>query len=121
MAEKVLFSWIGDTDLRAAISDMPLDAPILSTLANFSFDRVILLCSYPKARSTPYIEWLKRQTVDAIESYQETLVSPVDFESIFHAADKHLSVLKKENADISILLSPGTPAMQAIWILLGKG
>lgn len=120
MAEKVLFSWVGDTDLRAAISDMPLDAPISSTLANFSFDRVILLCSYPKARSTPYIEWLKRQTVDAIESYQETLVSPVDFESIFHAADKHLSAFKKANADISILLSPGTPAMQAIWILLGK-
>lgn len=120
MAEKVLFSWIGDTDLRAAISDMPLDAPISSTLANFSFDRVILLCSYPKARSASYVDWLKRHSGQVIECHQETLVSPVDFESIFHAADKHLRAFKKENADISILLSPGTPAMQAIWILLGK-
>lgn len=120
MTEKVLFSWIGETDLRAAISDAPLDAPISSTLSDFSFDRVILLCSYPKVRSTPYIEWLKGQSIDPIENHQETLVSPVDFESIFHAADKHLSAFKKANADISILLSPGTPAMQAIWILLGK-
>ncbi|RBO79588.1 sigma-54 interaction domain-containing protein [Marinomonas aquiplantarum] len=120
MAEKVLFSWIGETDLRAASSDTPLDAPISSTLSKCSFDRVILLCSYPKARSIPYIEWLKRKTSDVIESYQETLVSPVDFEAIFHVTDKHLSAFKTINADISILLSPGTPAMQAIWILLGK-
>jgi|GEM_PF-4153749 DNA relaxase NicK len=91
--------------------------PISSTLANFSFDRVILLCSYPKASSASYVEWLKRHSGQAIECHQETLVSPVDFESIFHAADKHLNVFQQSNADISILLSPGTPAMQAIWIL----
>jgi len=54
VTEKVLFSWIGEIDLRAAISDAPLDAPISSTLSDFSFDCVILLYSYPKVRSTPY-------------------------------------------------------------------
>lgn len=120
MAEKTLISWIGETDLRAAISDAPFDAPISSTLENFTFDRVILLCSYPETRSAPYIEWLMSQTSHTIEFFQETLVTPVDYESIFQAADKHLSALKKSNVDICILLSPGTPAMQSIWILLGK-
>ncbi|MGO3455598.1 MAG: sigma-54 interaction domain-containing protein [Marinomonadaceae bacterium] len=120
MVKKTLISWIGETDLRAAISDVPSDAPISSTLANFTFDRVILLCSYPEARSAPYLEWLICKTSHVIECYQETLVSPVDYESIFQAADKHLNALKKSNVNICILLSPGTPAMQSIWILLGK-
>lgn len=120
MAEKVLISWIGETDLRAAISDAPLEAPISSTLANYTFDRVVLLCSYPENRTVPYIEWLKQLSNHTIDCFQETLVTPVDYESIFQVADKHLSALKKSNFDISILLSPGTPAMQSIWILLGK-
>lgn len=49
MVEKVLISWIGETDLNSAIADTPLNAPISSTLSQFSFDRVVLLCSYPKA------------------------------------------------------------------------
>ncbi|GAB3481612.1 sigma-54 interaction domain-containing protein [Marinomonas epiphytica] len=120
MTEKVLISWIGETDLRAATSGMPSDAPISATLENYTFDRVVLLCSYSETRSAPYIKWLVSQSNHNIECYQETLLSPVDFESIYHAADKHLNVLKESNTDIAILLSPGTPAMQAIWILLGK-
>ncbi|WP_191600499.1 hypothetical protein [Marinomonas algicola] len=50
MVEKVLVSWIGETDLNSAISDSPLSAPISSTLSTLSFDRVVLLCCYPKAR-----------------------------------------------------------------------
>ncbi len=120
MAEKVLFSWIGETDLKSAISNTPFDAPIASTLLKKTFDRVVLLCSYPASRSTAYLVWLKEQINIPVECHQETLISPVDFESIFQAVDKHLSADKKPNIDISIVLSSGTPAMQSVWILLGK-
>ncbi|MGR0278820.1 sigma 54-interacting transcriptional regulator [Marinomonas dokdonensis] len=120
MQQRVLISWIGETDLRAATSLVPLDAPISSTLQAIRFDRIVLLCSYPRARSEPYIEWLTRTTNLPIECHHESLLSPVDFESIYQACDKHLGILKGANVDLSILLSPGTPAMQAIWILLGK-
>ena len=117
MTDKVLFSWIGETDLRASISNGALDTLLSATLSDFSFDRVILFCSYPESRSAPYVKWLKGQTVDVIEHPQETLVSPVGFESISNVVDKHLNAL---NSDISILLSPGIPAIKVIWILLDK-
>ena len=120
MAENVLFSWIGETDLQSAIADTPLDGPISTTLSTFSFDRIILLCAYPKVRSAVYLKWLEQQTEISIECHQINLVSPVDFASIYQAADKHLSTFQSANTHLSILLSPGTPAMQAIWILLGN-
>ncbi|WP_227803898.1 sigma-54 interaction domain-containing protein [Marinomonas profundi] len=118
--EKVLVSWIGEADLTSASANIPASGPISSTLSQLSFDRVVLLCSYPASRSTPYFEWLQRQTNCLIEHQQAKLVSPVHFESIYLSANGILQSLTDSQSAISILLSPGTPAMQAIWILLGK-
>lgn len=53
---------------------------------------------------------------------QINLSSPTNFSEIYQAADENLKELWRSDSKIkvSILLSPGTPAMQAIWILLGK-
>lgn len=115
---KALISWIGGNDLKAIDSGEP--GPILSTLQAVSADSVNLLCSYPAERVEPYLAWLRGQIDVPIEAHYESLSSPVHFGEIYQAANRHLKRLADSGAQLSILLSPGTPAMQAVWILLGK-
>lgn len=115
---KILVSWIGAVDLKSPSS--PQAGPILSTLRSESFDSVELLYQYPREEVERYLEWLKSQVSVPICSSSVGLSSPVDFEEIYLAANGHLERITAQNVDLSILLSPGTPAMQAIWILLGK-
>jgi transcriptional regulator with PAS, ATPase and Fis domain len=69
---------------------------------------------------SPYISWLESHTDIAIDACEASLSSPVDFGEIYLAVEPYLAKLASTGTEISILLSPGTPAMQAVWILLGK-
>lgn len=115
---KVLVCWLGGNDLQGASGGEP--GPVLSTLRAESFSRVELLCAYPQAQVLQYRDWLVAQTDVPVQLHFESLSSPVDFGDIYLAADKLLSTLQQSAEAIAILLSPGTPAMQAVWILLGK-
>ncbi|SHJ68734.1 regulatory protein, Fis family [Pseudomonas luteola] len=116
--QSVLTCWIGGNDLKAATCG---DAgPILSTLRSVPTDSVELLCSYPAELVEPYLSWLRQQIAAPITAHYVTLSSPVHFRNIYQAASQHLKRLSMSGAQLFILLSPGTPAMQAVWILLGK-
>lgn len=120
MAKKqnVLLCWVGGNDLKALSGS---DAgPVLSTLRAESFDQVELLSSYPAEKVEPYLAWLREQVSAQVNVSYESLTSPVHFGDIYQAANAHLARLRVPGTQLSILLSPGTPAMQAIWILLGK-
>jgi transcriptional regulator with PAS, ATPase and Fis domain len=116
--QRVLACWVGGNDLKAVEGNMA--GPILSALRTVSFDSVELLCSYPAERLESYLAWLSEQTDVPIRAHHEVLSTPVHFGEIYQAANKHLKRLATSDAQLSILLSPGTPAMQAVWILLGK-
>ncbi|MBF7728586.1 sigma 54-interacting transcriptional regulator [Pseudomonas sp. N040] len=116
--QRVLVCWVGGNDLKAASGGEA--GPILSTLRTVSVDNVQLLCSYPTERVEPYLEWLHEQVDVPITAHYVSLSSPVHFGEIYQAASKHLKQLSAPGNKLSILLSPGTPAMQAVWILLGK-
>ena len=118
MNKKVLICWIGGNDLQAQSRDE--SGPILSTLLKHQFDSVRLLYNYPKKAVQDYIAFICDKVSISIEARHEPLTSPVNFSEIYIAANKHLLEINNEGAEINILLSPGTPAMQAIWILLGK-
>lgn len=115
---QILVCWVGGNDLKAAVGSEV--GPIFSTLQAASFHRVELLCSYPAERVEPYLAWLRKHVALPVEAQYESLSSPVHFGEIYQAASKLLDRLSASHADLSILLSPGTPAMQAVWILLGK-
>jgi len=114
----VLVCWVGGNDLKAVEGKEA--GPILSTLRSVYFDAVELLCSYPAEHLDAYSTWLSTQTNVPIRSHQVALSSPVHFGEIYQAASKCLKKLSTPETRLSILLSPGTPAMQAVWILLGK-
>ncbi|MGI6408622.1 MAG: hypothetical protein ACOX0Y_08020 [Thiopseudomonas sp.] len=114
----VLVCWIGGNDLKAATGGLP--GPIFSTLRAANFSRVELLCSYPRLEMEAYRDWLAAQTPVPLAVTQVPLISPVDFAEIYEAAEQHLRQLQTAGESLAILLSPGTAAMQAVWILLGK-
>jgi transcriptional regulator with PAS, ATPase and Fis domain len=121
---KILVCWIGNADLKAADGDARSGAgPIAQVVAQGEFDRIVLLCDYDKAKLTAYCAWLRKQTQIPIESKQHKLTGPTDFGEIYEAAVAELSALTQKfgsKLELTFHLSPGTPAMAAVWIILAK-
>jgi len=125
---KILLSWLGIADLKAAglisgnTSEPIGDGPILGALKNLSFDELHLLHDHNQQKATAYINWLAQFSSIKVASIPCSLRSPIDFGDIHHAVDGYLQKLTagNPNLDISIHLSPGTPSMTAVSILLGK-
>jgi len=120
---QTLVSWIGGNDLKATSSvgaEGQALGPVAATLTAQAFDAVELLYNYPEDQVKPYLAWLREQFDAPIHAHTISLSSPVNFGEIYVQANQQLSRLSAEDCNLSILLSPGTPAMQAVWILLGK-
>lgn len=136
---KVLFSWIGHADIRALAPSQPdsiqkkifslapntqtpedVLGPVNTFLQQETLDRVFLLSNYPAEISDGYTKWLGYEcTVRQIE-----IANPTEYSEILpvvdHAMKEILAEFRDTEYKLSILLSPGTPAMAAIWLLLGK-
>lgn len=118
MTKRTLICWVGGNDLAAADSNH--DGPILSTLKAVPFDRAVFLYNYPESQVRGYLAWLGMHADISVEAVKAELTTPIHFADIYEAANQQLARLASESAEVAILLSPGTPAMQAVWILLGK-
>lgn len=119
----VLFAWLGNTDLRAAEGDPAVQAgPILKGVQAYEFDRIEILSDHSKSKNKGYKDWLGGHFSGEILIHQTHLTSPTDFGQIFIEAEKVVSASRKSRPDAALTfhLSPGTPAMAAIWVLLAK-
>jgi transcriptional regulator with PAS, ATPase and Fis domain len=97
--------------------------PIAQTLEARDFDEAFLLSDYPEAQVKPYLRWLSSRSRARIELLVEKLSGPMQFGEIYVAAVRGcVRALGDRPRDTSLALhlSPGTPAMAAVWILLGK-
>jgi len=139
-SRQVLISWIGHADLaamcldlseperasvHAAVQNLPTKSaerpgPLKTALLNQEFAEVHLLSNYPKAVNRLYFRWLDQPAT----VHEVTLSSPTDYDAVFRVSDEVLRGLwgrfRKSRLETCILLSPGTPTMATIWILLGK-
>jgi DNA-binding NtrC family response regulator len=120
----VLVAWIGKTDLRApAESELVGVGPIAQSLESRSFDEAFLLSDYDDKLVQPYLKWLRPRSLTRIEVLAEKLSGPTQFGEIYEAAvrsiERALGDRRRETA-LALHLSPGTPAMAAVWIILGK-
>jgi DNA-binding NtrC family response regulator len=122
--EKVLVSWVGRTDLRARTEEETVGVgPIAQAVDALAFDRIILLHDYPKAEVKPYAAWVRARTAAKIDLQFQPLSGPTNFGEIYKAAVRTISAAldgRAKEASLSFHLSPGTPAMAAVWILLAK-
>ncbi|MEX2443480.1 MAG: sigma 54-interacting transcriptional regulator [Alkalispirochaeta sp.] len=138
--QQLLISWIGNTDIRAMLTAQPshvaekiadrlginiggapvIDGPVKTALNNIVFDNVILLTNYADPElSSLYRDWVGTP----VEIREVVLRDPTDYGEIFRVVRTQMeSIVPELPAGVTpaYLLSPGTPAMAAIWVLLGK-
>jgi DNA-binding NtrC family response regulator len=122
--KRVLVCWIGNTDLRAAEGEEAAgQGPIGQAVEARTFDQVVLLSDHAKTTASAYVKWLQGKTSGGVELRMHKLPGPTDFGAIYSAVVAELLNLQQSHGkDVELVfhLSPGTPAMAAVWILLAK-
>ncbi len=121
---RILISWIGRADLRAPSEDPVVgNGPVAQALGVREFDAVVLISDFAENEVAPYIEWLRPWTQATVAVRHEPLSGPTEFGEIYEAAVRVVSatlVNHGRDAKLTFHLSPGTPAIAAIWIILAK-
>ncbi|MBI5847190.1 MAG: sigma 54-interacting transcriptional regulator [Nitrospirae bacterium] len=125
MINKVLFAWIGKTDLRASLGELGDGlGPIGQAVSKRSFSCIALISNYKKEEEKHFIDWLKTKTSALVLRHHVELSSPTDFKEIYESATNTINEVKmrlgSKEMQPTYHLSPGTPAMAAVWILLSK-
>ena len=125
--KKILLCWIGATDLRASQGDDVGEGPIAQAVEKLGFDEVFLISNYLKpedrVRVAAYVEWAKKRSSTPYQLYEQKLSSPTHFGEIYEVAVRVCTEALGEQpnqVELTFHLSPGTPAMAAVWILLAK-
>ena len=120
----ILICWIGNTDLRAPEEASVIGlGPIAQALDSRPFDEAVLISNYPEAKVKPYLRWLQGRTGTSLKLLQEKLSGPTQFGEIYEAAVRAcVTTLDRHGKEshLTFHLSPGTPAMAAVWIILSK-
>lgn len=120
-----LFAWLGRSDLQAAGGDPEVGlGPIAQAVESRPFSRIVLISDWPDADTARYRDWLSRRVATDLQLYRRSLPNgPMDFAAIYQAAKEVLDVELQGGRNTArpvLHLSPGSPAMAAVWILLGK-
>ncbi|MEY4580358.1 MAG: hypothetical protein RL701_5061 [Pseudomonadota bacterium] len=117
-------AWVGMADMKAGDGAPGAGlGPIAAAVEARGFDKVALLTDFDDERTAPYTKWLRSRTKTPVTLTREKLKSPTDHGGIHEAAVRHVQRLLGDNARgvaLTFHLSSGTPAMAAIWLLLGK-
>lgn len=124
MGDEVLLAWIGMTDLKVARGELGDSlGPIGQAVKTRAFSGVHLLSDHDRKADASYLKWLASQTKASTKIHKVKLSGPTEFGEIYEAAVSAIEKVKKElgvNVPLVYHLSPGTPAMASVWILLAK-
>ncbi len=102
---------------------MVLDSPIAQALLWQKFDSLELISDATDTEVSDYCRWLKTIAHTPVIIHPVQLSSPTDFSDIYTAAVKCITDAQKTHGPQAALyyhLSPGTPAMAQVWVLLAK-
>lgn len=95
--------------------------PLATLVAQEKFSQIHLLSNYPKDVNALYVEWLEKKSGVKAKLHYVSFDDPTDYAVLLQNVRPILKSLKLGKTDqLCFHLSPGTPAMAAIWILLGK-
>lgn len=135
--KKWLISWIGKADHIASgveVNREPAresdadtgEGPIATALLSSThYDKVCLLTNYGHTKGFQFCEWIEKKCsypASKIDLQEIDLINPIHYASIYQEVSKHLKALglPRDDIDLTFHLSPGTPAMATIWIMLAK-
>jgi transcriptional regulator with PAS, ATPase and Fis domain len=121
---RVLLAWLGNTDLGASQGDPKAgQGPIAQAVLAREFDELVLLADHKPSIAEPYVTWLRAKTKAGVRLRPVTLSSPTHYGEIYRAATEVTAWALVEfgkNAKLTFHLSPGTPAMAVIWVIVAK-
>ena len=119
-----LLSWIGKVDLAASRGELSAGCgPICQAVEARNFNEIVLLANFPEADVQAYVGWLAARTPSKITVLPVTLSGPTNLSEIYPAARaalQEVSSSRKSTLQVVVLISAGTSAMAAVWILLAK-
>lgn len=121
--QKVLLTWLGITDINSSIQESSGGlGPIAGAILARKCKQVHILSDFPKELTSRYKKWLENNTSVKAVVQSVTLEDAMDFGSIYDSAQQAASEIinthKEEN--VAFAISPGTPAMASVWIILSK-
>ena len=120
MGIKILFCWLGATDLKASAGDMHIAlGPVAQAAEARTYGEVVLLNNWDRTSTENYVAWLRQKTSAQIIIQQIALTSPTNFGEIYQASSRIIAEKLQvygPSTDLVFHLSPGTPAMAAVWI-----
>ena len=119
----ILICWIGQTDLNAAAGDAKVGlGPIANAVSADKYDLLYFLNNYQPEKSDSYVAWLHQHTSAQIITRQIALSGPTEYGEIYQSVVHEIEFIQKEypKAALTFHVSPGTPAMSAVWIILAK-
>lgn len=117
----ILFAWLGMTDLRASSGDEGVGlGPIAQAVSTGDFSHLYLFSDHVPEKDKAYAAWLKGRCGISPKYLKTKLSSPTNFRDIYAAVSKGLNEHPIGAKGRCFHLSPGTPAMAAVWILLSK-
>ncbi len=124
----VLYSWIGANDVKLARVDKvgALAATLLDSRLGFS--RAVLLRDpqagdelFDPAALDGFASWLQEKSGLPVEVHDVPLDQPMHFGQIYAGVRRVLEASAMPGQMPTFNLSSGTPAMAAVWILMGRG
>ena len=119
----ILCCWIGTADMRAATGEPGAGLGPIGQAAKWAdFAGVILFSNHPKEQVEGYVSWLEGLTDGAVpvQVHRCRLSRPTAFDEIHETVVRVIERLAASGAELTFHLSPGTPAMAAVWIILAK-
>lgn len=124
MRNYILLCWIGATDLKASANESDTSlGPVGQAVVSRAYAEVVLLNNWEKSKAETYVAWLSAKTSSQLTLQNINLTGPTNFGEIYQAASAVISEkINDHGPDVKLVyhLSPGTPAMAAVWILLAK-
>lgn len=118
--EKTLCAWTGNADLAACRSKDPAElGPVAQAVTNAAYSQLMLLSNFDARSNREYTGWLRDRSSARVQLVPIRLNSPTNFAQIYEGVIQALVTLTQSAAhELTFHLSPGTPAMAAVWILV---
>jgi DNA-binding NtrC family response regulator len=117
---QILFAWVGRADLDA--QHRPNPGPILDALRCRPFEEAWLLCNWPADEMERYRAWLEREAPAVrVVARIASLPQPNAFTEIYRYASAFIAEAVEAagpTVELTFHLSPGTPVMASVWLLL---
>ena len=122
MSPHTLVAWIGRADLKASTGDPAAGlGPIGQAVSAEAYKAVHLLADFTPTETGSFKKWLAKQTDAKIQLHPVKLSSPINFGEIYESVVEVLKTIGQAGGvPMTYHLSPGTPAMASVWILLAK-